>query len=177
MAFSGDFGAAGNYIPFALLYSPVHGPATGYDGSGNLQFATPGGKTITPERLDDLQITAGGDILLPLVDDTNDGSADDTGLLVSGAPVVANAHSLPNNCGPGDGGWTTSGVSNRARLRCTLDGAINTVGLATDIGGPIVRLCGTVLALGQTEIVVKNMSPADLASAVIHLQVTHSIQA
>lgn len=177
MAFAGDFGAAGNLIPFALCYSPVYGQATGYDANGNLQFTTPGGTVVTPARIDHLQITAGQNILAALVDNTDDGSAADTGVFVAAA-AAANQHGLPVNFGPGRGNWGDGNPANdRARLRAFIDSAINTVAAVTNAGGPHVRVNGDTIAGGLTSIVIKNMSEVALASAVIDLQVQHSIQA
>ena len=171
MAFAGTFGAAANQIPFGILASKQYGAASGYDADGRIQFTTPGGTVITPDRFDDLFITATGDILLALVNNDDDGVPADNGLIVSGAPA-ANQHGLPTNFGPGRGNWVANDLGS---LKVEFRGAINTVGAVTNTGGPVLR--GATLAGADAVISIKNMSEVVLASATIRVQMEHSIQA
>lgn len=169
MAFAGTFGAAANLIPFGIINSPIHGAGVSYDANGNLQFQTPGGTVFTPERLDDLFIVGSGDVLAALVDNTDDGSAADSGVLVSTAPA-ANQHGLPANFGPGRGNWLATDVF---RTIVEFISAGNTVALATNTGGPVVRGLGAGPELAA---VIKNMSVVALATTTIRVAVRHSIQ-
>lgn len=170
MAFAGTFGAAANLVPFGLISSKQYGAASGYDANGNLQFTTPGGTVITPQRINDLFIAADTDILAALVDNTDDGSAADTGVFATEAPA-ANEHSLPANFGPGRGNWTADLLG---QLRVDIMEAVNTVAAITNAGGPHIRARG--LAAGDVTVVVKNMSEVALASGLFRLQMEHSIQ-
>ena len=175
MAFAGDFLAAANLVPFGLIASRQHGAASSYDANGNIQFTTAGGTVFTPGRVDDLLITGASDILLALADDTNDGSAADTGVLVTAA-AGANQHGLPANFGPGRGGWAGAGTNSRDRLICEIRQAHNDVAAITNAGAPVVRICGDTIANGQTSIVIKNMSEVELESAQLRIRLDHSIQ-
>jgi hypothetical protein len=171
MAFAGDYGAAANLIPFALISSKQYGVASGYDADDNLQFTTPGGTTVTPESVQDLVISAGNDVLAALLNNTDDGSAVDSGALVSAA-AIANEHGLPANFGPGRGNWTQLDLIN---LNVESREEINTVAAITNTGGPVVR--AITLAGSNVGISIKNMSEVVLASQTLRIRLDHSIQA
>jgi len=175
MAFAGTFGASGNLIPFALIQSKQYGQATGYDASGNLQFTTPGGTVFTPDRVDDLVISAetdqNGPPLAALANNTDNGSAADTGVLVTAAPA-ANQHGLPANFGLGRGNWAAADLTG---IHVEFLAAVNTVAGVTNVGGPLVR-ARTPVAVGNFSVAVKNMSEVALESCTLLVQVEHSIQ-
>ena len=175
MAFAGSFGAAANLIPFAMLQSKLYGQASGYDANGNLRFTTPGGTVVTPERIDSLVISAITAVSAPLgvlTNNTDDGTAVDTGVLATGVPA-ANQHGLPANFGLGRGRW--SGLEVATSLRVEILVAVNTVAAGTNTGGPVVRT-KTPIVGGNFTVAIKNMSEVVLASGVILVQFEHSIQ-
>lgn len=173
MAFAGDIGANA-LIPFGSLFSRQYGLGVSYDADDNLQFATPGGDVITPARIDELLILGNNGELAALVDNTNDGSVADCGVLVTAAfTPAADESGLPANFGLGRGGWLTD--EDLLRVACTLRSVENTVGAVTDTGGPVVRAIRSA-GVNDLEIVIKNMSEVALETCTIELTMLHSIQ-
>lgn len=175
MAFAGSFGASANLIPFGILSSKQWGTASGYDANGNLQFTTPGGTVLTPERIDDLfiaatQVAGPSDPLAALIDNDDTGAGADSGVLVTAAPA-ANQHGLPANFGPGRGNWTADDLG---ALKVTIPRAVNTVAAGTNVGGPVVRSIN--VAAGDVTVAFKNMSEVVLNNATIRVQMEHTIQ-
>lgn len=173
MAFAGDFGAAANLVPFGLIFTRRWGLAVGYDAGGNIQFQPDGagGEIITPQRVDGLFISGANDILAALVDNTDDGSAADTGVLVTAA-AAANQHGLPANFGPGRGNWVDPDNAFDLDVRPLTQR--NTVAAATNTGGPVLR--AIAVAGGDLTLAFKNMSEVALANATLLVRMVHSIQ-
>ncbi|HMO94949.1 MAG TPA: hypothetical protein PKD27_02445, partial [Tepidiformaceae bacterium] len=130
--------------------------------------------TLPPLRIDSLVLsgaTDGTPVLAALANNTDDGSAADTGVLTTAAPA-ANQHGLPRNFGVGRGNWNVLLMA--AVVRVEFLAAINTVAAVTNTGGPVVRT--KVPLVGNFTVAIKNMSEVALASGVILVQFEHSIQ-
>jgi len=171
-----SFGAAAALVPFGMIISPKWGLGTSYDANGNIQFTTPGGTLVTPDRVDNLLLVGITDPLLALADDTDDGSAADTGVLTTAAPIAGNAHHLPANFGIGRGAWTNavnSGLPSFLHFEVSFATANNTVAAVTNAGGPYVRTLAQ--AAGDVTVAIKNMSEVTLNFSTIVVRLRHSI--
>ena len=175
MAFAGTFGGAAKLVPPDLIFSAKFGVGTSYDADGNLQFTTPGATLVTPDRVDELLISGAGDILAALINNSDDGSAADTGVLVTAA-AGANQHGLPANFGLGRGKWVNADnakLPSSINVQLDFQQSINTVQGVTNVGGPYVR--ALVQAGGDLTIAIKNMSEVILASSAMRLTLRHTI--
>lgn len=183
MAFGGGYGIPGNMLAGACMRVPYG--STGlitYDSDGLTALFASGGKVFGQSRklFHTLVLTsfAGefvGQQAVPLsafVDASVDGSAVDTGVLVSAAPA-ANQHGLPINFGPGRDGWLTGDLEKLASsLRAVLPAAF-----AAGAGAAsIIEVVGGLGPNGRDiRIVVKNQAAANLTTLQIRLRYDHTV--
>ena len=182
MAFGGGAGIPGDMISPTAARVPYG--STGlitYDADGITAMFSAGGRVLSQSRklFHTLYITLNQDEFIgqqnvPLsafVDQSLDGSAVDTGVLVSAAPA-ANQHGLPANFGPGRDNWLFPDLY---RLQFAIDrcrvttwaaaGGIATPAVFTSLQGPNNR---------DIQIVVKNQCATDLIGLHMHLWYRHS---
>lgn len=123
-----------------------------------------------------LMADPGGEVILvgqqnpPLsafVDQSRNGSANDTGVLVTAVPA-ANQHGIPTNFGPGRGNWQ---VADMARLSVDIFYADPST-YGANFSWPRVILISN--PAGNIVIVVKNQSNQDLLNMAIRLHYLHS---
>lgn len=183
MAFGGGYGIPGNMLAAACMRVPYG--STGlitYDSDGLTAMFSAGGEVMGRSRklFHTLVLTsfAGefiGQQAVPLsafVDQSVDGSAVDTGVLVSAAPA-ANQHGLPINFGPGRDNWVTSTVE---RLASSLRAVLPSLFAAGAGAASIISVTG---GLGPNArdiaIVVKNQAAVDLTTLQIRLRYDHTV--
>ena len=164
--------ATGAYAAVAALRSPVpnadsiaidaDGVATVLNASGQLLYGA------DQQPLNELAVV--GAEVEAFADGTLNGSAIDTGLLVSAA-AAANQHGLPVNFGPGRGNWTENDV---ARLQVDVKARTITAPIDASAIPPVVSV---QITGGDVVIVVKNMSTAQVyTDLLINLKYSHSIE-
>lgn len=174
MAFAGDAGAAGGMIAVGTLHHPRGDVVYDSDGhtarveaaSGRLLL---GGQDQTPDmHLRTLMIHITGEGLLAgHQDDTEDGSAADTGILDTDAPG-ANIHGIPSNFGPGRGNWTDEDVA-RTRVSFLPTDTI----AATGAGTKGVLQLTQLSTAGRLQLIFKNLGRA-ITELMVHIHYDHS---
>lgn len=179
MAFGGNFGAAGNLVPFALFRTLDGEAGAGYDADGNLILERASGSLYTPRRIDTLLISglateAGGSVLAAVTVGASGDPADaDVGQLVTSV-AAANQHGLPANFGLGRGRWGAGRGVNR--LFCH---AIDT---ALDVGAGPANLASVQTTLGNiglgddVAITIRNLHIQALDYLLLRPEFLHSIQ-
>jgi len=179
MAFGGDAGAAGALLAVGNWRSPLANVVplnNAYDGASNLILSDANGSAVVGQggnrQVKSLVAVIADDqtpALGAFVDATKDGSAADTGVLVTAA-AAANQHGIPINFGAGRGNWNDNELS---RLRVIIDMADLSVP-AVDVGGVSVII--QAFGAGNIAIVLKNVSSTDIDNMRIRLEYRHSVE-
>lgn len=170
MSFGGLFGAPGAVVAVGATRTAIpESAAVVLDvPSGVIQANNAQGQKLyggPTQRFGELAFVDA--TLAPYANDTIDGSAADTGVLVSGVPGSAD-HGIPANFGPGRGNWT---VADFARLRVLVQPRL--AAIPADVVPPVVM---PILVGGNIFIIVKNMSAQTALTLDIWLKYSHSIE-
>lgn len=174
MAFGGNAGAPAGLLAAGAQATPIADTGA-YDADGNLVFTGGSGAAIIGQagsrELSSLIIdlsNTGTPPLAAFVDATVDGSAADTGVLVTAAAGMGE-HGLPINFGAGQGAWTDNALR---RLRVSIEEQ----GLGTpalNVGNAYIH---TLLNPGNDlVIVVKNVSGTTIEDLRLRLEFPHSL--
>lgn len=185
MAFGGGAGIPGGMLTAANLRIPYGNGIGAYDannrlvpaaaGSQGVYIGDPGSQLLNQLRTFEFFATSGefvGQQAVPLsafADQTVDGSAVDTGVLVSAVPA-ANQHGIPTNFGPGRGNWFLPDLPRLTveiwYVRLTTFGA--------NFGWP--EVVAIDLLGGNITIVVKNQANQSLSTLGLRLHYNHSLE-
>lgn len=186
MAFGGGAGIPAGMFTAANIGIPYGNGVGSYDLSnrvvpaaagavGSPYVGDPAGLLKTQVRTLDFFMASGefiGQQAVPLsafADQTVDGSAVDTGILVTGTPA-ANQHGIPTNFGPGRGNWVLADL-----VRLTIDVLYaRPAAFAANLARPAVAV--VTLSGGNVTIVFKNQANQDLSTLGLRLHYNHSLE-
>jgi hypothetical protein len=150
----------------ALALVPAPGASqTVYDGEDASYRDSNGGLVKQAETT--LVVAIAGAALAAYADATVDGSAADTGILVTAAPA-ANEHGLPANFGPGRGNWQIQDAH-----RISTD--VLETGMAAPVaGGQVVEL-DIQISGGDMRLAYKNLSTIALTGFAVRIRFDNAI--
>jgi len=184
MAFGGTMGAAGNLIPFGIIFNLKGEQAAGYDAAGRIRFTNADGVVYTPERVDTLVVNVSVDEIngppLKAIVPGGDSIANaDCGELVTSAPA-ANEHGLPTNFGPGRGNWNEfladSGPYSLPRVRVGYQPKITAPQQGFGGQGSVMTTDQAPVGAADLSVRTRNFFGVDIDKVLMVVECLHSIQ-